>query len=35
MAEGEGVEAAIMAEPRLTTEQKNALLAVYRNFLGE
>ena len=32
---GDGVEAAIMAEPRLTTEQKNALLAVYRNFLRE
>ena len=35
VAAGEGVEAAIMAEPRLSTEQKNALIAVYRNFLGE
>ncbi len=33
--DGEGVESAILAEPRLTSEQKNALLAVYRNFLSE
>jgi transcriptional regulator with XRE-family HTH domain len=32
---GDGVEAAILAETRLTGEQKNALIAVYRNFLGE